>query len=81
MGRAFITWLCGLMGGALWFNRLGTYGFNGWDRNGKLLFCLEICWSCFSHPPGAGVTARFSLCEAGGALDSEKREPEEEEGH
>ena len=42
---------------------------------------LEICWSCFSHPPGAGVTARFSLCEDGGAEDSEERELEEEEGH
>ena len=31
--------------------------------------------------PGAGITARFSLCEAGGAEDSKKREPEEEEGH
>ena len=32
-------------------------------------------------PLGAGVTARFSLCEDGGAEDSEEREPEEEEGH
>ena len=32
-------------------------------------------------PPGAGVTARLSLCEDGGAEDSEEREPEEEEGH
>ena len=81
MGRAFITWHCGLMGGGLWFNGWGTYGLSGWDSNGKLLFRLEICWSCFSHLPGAGVTARFSLCEAGGAEDSKEREPEEEEGH
>ena len=32
-----------LMSGALWFNRWGTYGLNGCDSNGKLLFRLEVC--------------------------------------
>ena len=48
--------------GHLSLNGQGIYHmwFNGWGSNGKLLFRLEICWSCFSHPPEAGVTARLS---------------------
>ena len=29
---------------------MGHLWFNGWDSNGKLLFRLEICWSCFFLP-------------------------------
>ena len=45
------------------------------------LLLLVTTFGLFLPPPGAGVTARLSLCEDGGAEDSEEREPEEEEGH
>ena len=45
------------------------------------LSCCNNLLRLFLPPSGAGVTARLSLCEAGGAEDSKEREPEEEEGH
>ena len=47
----------------------------------SLLLLVTTFFGLFLPLPGAGVTARLSLCEAGGAEDSEEREPEEEEGH
>ena len=43
---------------------------------------LSLCNTNLPPPSsGAGVTARVSLSEGGGAEGSEEGEPEEEEGH
>ena len=54
------------MGGALWFNRWGTYGLNGWSSYDKVSFCFiwkyaQKCWSSGEYPFRSSHDHRFRI--------------------